>query len=167
MMTRANDKAVKRGQGDFVGDIGQSGFRLAVPFTSEQHLMRLSGDPLLVREFVLRGDFAGPLPQVAPPMSGDVSIALARGMPEHGGMQQASQPPRPKHYAGREPLLEASASPSVFEPTCHDRDRALQHDNPRAQEVAFATATSSPSAALSALMVAAVLMLLLLMLFPD
>lgn len=162
-----NEEAGKQCRSDLIRDISRSAFGVGGSGTSEQHLMRLAGDPLLIREFVLRKNPSGPIPQASSPLSGDVTVAVARGMVLHGSLQQAGGPPQPKQYEKREPLFEVHVSPSVFRPSARDREAALEHDSPQPLEIASAAGVWRSRAALAALTLAAVLVSLLLMLVPD
>lgn len=161
-----NDNTGPQGQGELIREIGRSECRLAGACSPEQHLMRLAGDPLLVREFLLRKDPAEPVHVAASPMSGEVTVALARRM--LSGLQRAGGLSGSKQYDPLKAPFEASVAPSVFEPSHQDREGALEHDGQQLVKVAPAALVSRPGVALVGVpFVAALVLLLLLLLFPN
>jgi hypothetical protein len=122
------------GSAKLIRDIGRGGGRgLVGAATSEQHLMQLSGDPLLVRAFVSRQDTSEPPFATVPPISGDVTIALARRILAEGSLDHGATGSR--RYARREPLVDASLAPSVFSPSRLDQDEAIDFSKEAQNEV--------------------------------
>lgn len=109
--------------GHLLRDIGRCASARWTAETPEQHLMRLSGDPLLVRELLQRAlpsePGAGPsLPRHIPDPFG---LSLVSGSSAEGGIRSC----RVEQYDSRSPVHDDSVFPTAFEVTAHDRREAL------------------------------------------
>jgi hypothetical protein len=93
--------------------------------TREQQLMQRSGDPLLVREFLLHQATPGYTPTFGPPKSG-AELVLIPGVSLGGGVERPNLPETSKRYADRSSLLESSVRPCAFEPSVQEREGAME-----------------------------------------
>lgn len=98
------------------------------PVTSEQQLMRLSDDPLLVRDFIQRLDPAGPLVRTIPSMRAEATLALAGTAATKTGAVGGSD--KEQRYEAPPSRDEGSVFPFAFRPTAEDRKSALLHSDP-------------------------------------
>lgn len=149
-----------------IRDISRSDCRCGAVITPEQHLMQISGDPLLVRELLLRAECAGPAPLGPSSLAGGVTIALTGSSLTTGVVAQASLHVRLKHYERREPLRETSCFPLVFEPSREDREEALDLD-PCHRQSASLTSGSNPGVVFWALTLTFTMLLLTLLFVPG
>jgi hypothetical protein len=116
--------AAGRDLGDLIRDIGRSDCRRSSPATTEQHLMRIAGDPLLLGEFLARKEDDGCAAETKRPVPGEVTIALARRILTQGSLEEAERTSGVR-YGSEEPRRGPSLAPSVFEPSRNDREHAL------------------------------------------
>ena len=95
--------------------------------TSEQQLMQLADDPLLVRDFIQRNLHLGPVAETGLITSGVSAIALAKtaAQCQPGG---ARGPSVLRQYDSPVAEAEGSTFPSAFVATAQDRREALDHD---------------------------------------
>ena len=107
--------------GTLLRDMSGSEMRHPSAVSSEQQLLRLAEDPLLLRAFLLRQDDAPPPPSTS--AGGQISIALACSMQTGGGIGEGVQGGRA--YEGRESLREPSLAPTPFAPSPQDREEAF------------------------------------------
>ena len=105
--------------GGLLGELSGSVMRHPSAVSSDEELMRLASDPLLVRTFLQRRHAAPPTP--AAPAGGRISLALACTT-DMGGSAQT--PPPHKSYERRDGLQEPSLSPTPFAPSREDREEA-------------------------------------------
>jgi hypothetical protein len=124
--------------------------------TPEEQLMQRAGDPLLVREFLSRQSTLEPVPGVAPPMSGEATIRLARCILAQGSVEHLSVGQASRRYGARDPLLENSQVPSAFIPSEQDREGVMELGQP--QPGKETPAVAGPVAVIMAMAVAAVLL---------
>ena len=132
----------------------------------KKRLMRLAGDPLLLREFLLRKDTDGPVPSSSLPITGEVSVALASGALALGQLQSVSGGSNSR-FEKREPLLEPSIAPSVFEPSRRDREESLDLKELRSETVGLTTGSTRTDAALVASFIGFTLLSIWLFFVPD
>lgn len=111
-------RVVDDGWVDLLRDLGASGARRTARDDSEEALLRLADDPILLRQFLLRGGERVKLPL---PLVDPAALAL--------GVRVATSGVRP---AWRDAVGQASDGgshssvwPEVFEPTTEDRSNAL------------------------------------------
>ena len=94
--------------------------------TPEQQLMQRAGDPLLVREFLSRQSTPERAPGMAPQLSGEATIGLARCILAQGSVELVNLPETSERYVAHEPLLENSRVPSAFTPSVQEREGAIE-----------------------------------------
>jgi hypothetical protein len=148
-----------------IRDIGRSNGRGGSGHTPEQHLLLLSRDPLLVREFLLRQEPAHDAPR-STPLAAESSIALARDILGKGRLEHTvmGRQARPRHQ--HESLQEAPDPPVVFQPSGRDRVEAVDHDAPAPLGDSTRPGISGPYATMAAMVLAVLLIWLLVRLVP-
>lgn len=106
--------------GGLLRELSGSAVRHPSTVSAEQEMMRLSGDPLLLRAFLQRHDVVPP--PAGPSAGGRISLALA-GVPEVSG---AREPPTLRTcYERRDRLREPSLTPTPFAPSRDDQVEAF------------------------------------------
>lgn len=141
-----------------IHDMGRhSGSRLH-DVTPELQLMQRAGDPLLVQEFLSRQPTLEPVPGVAPPMSGEATIRLARFILARGSVEHLIFGQESRRYGAREPLLENSQVPSAFIPSEQEREGAMELGQSPPGKDTPAAAVAGPVAVIAAMAFAAVLL---------
>jgi hypothetical protein len=126
--------------------------------TPEQQLMQRAGDPLLVREFLSRQSTPERAPGMAPPMSVEATIGLARCILAQGSVEPVNLPPTPKRYVAREPLLENSSVPSTFAPSVQEREGAMEIGQSQSGKCPPAATSTGAAARIAALALSFVLL---------
>lgn len=119
-----------RGRNDLIRDLSRVASNTVTPDTSEQHLMRLAGDPLLVRDFIQRIHPAAPVARIAPSMPVEATLALAGTAAAWTGLGTAGGPARVPQFESPPSCEDGSAFPFAFRPTVEDRKRALNNSEP-------------------------------------
>lgn len=131
MVAQPSEASEDRGRSDLIRDIGRIVRSPGTPVTSEQHLMRLSDDPLLVRDFIHRLDPAGPLARRMPPMRSEAALVLAGTTASQIGSGPTGETGKNQRYEATPLRDEGSVFPFAFRPTADDRKSALLHcDHP-------------------------------------
>lgn len=122
----AGDEPSPRDTVEWLSAFGRSRSRDGGHYAAEHELLRLAGDPLLLHQFLLRGEEARPGPRV--PLPAEVTVALGHH-PQDDTSESSVERSFLRRLEGREPRNTPSLVPDAFTPSAEDRDEALDHES--------------------------------------
>jgi hypothetical protein len=146
-------------------DISRRGRAAGGSLTSEQQLMRLANDPLLVRDFLHRQDAGGSIIPATRFIPEESAIALAHAGQPQGGCVMSAGLPKSGYFEACDKPYDSSIFPSAFRPTAADRRMAFEHEPLHRRD--GGEARNQRHALAGAIKFISVLILLLLLFIPS